>query len=231
MLKQLVLVPGLLCDRRLFLPQIGALSQDYDIHVAETREDETIEAMASRLLAEVKGDFAIVGLSMGGYVVLDALRQAADRITHFALMDTNAHGDLPAATEKRLQAMRLAEQGHFENVIDTFVSNVFSPKTVARPGCGDVLRAMAHDMGVDIFLKQQGAIMARADATARLKGYHQPSLVLCGIEDALSPPAVHAEMARNLPNADYHCLTHCGHMATLERPVAVIDAMRTWLAR
>ncbi|WCL52968.1 alpha/beta fold hydrolase [Gimibacter soli] len=231
MTKQLVFVPGLLSDRRLFLPQIGALSQDFDIHVAETREDETIEAMASRLLADIKGEFAVCGLSMGGYVVLDALRQAPQRITHFALMDTNAHADLPAATEKRLQGMRLAEQGHFEGVIETFVGSVFSPKNANRPGCGDVLRAMSKDLGVDTFLRQQRAIMARADATGRLKGYHQPALVLCGIEDALSPPAVHAEMVRNLPNADYHCLTHCGHMATLERPNAVIDAMRTWLAR
>lgn len=221
----LVLVPGLLCNHHMWERQYEALKDHMQVVIANVRKDTSVKDMATRVLDTVTGNFAIAGLSMGGYVTLEVLAQGADRVSHFALMDTNAYADQKDATEKRKQAIALAEQDKFDQVLGALLPSILGERAIADTEILDTMKLMASDTGITGFIRQQKAIMARADHRENLKNYTQPSLILCGKEDVLTPPHVHYEMVEQLPNSDFQLLGDCGHMAPMERPNAVLSAL------
>jgi pimeloyl-ACP methyl ester carboxylesterase len=83
---------------------------------------------------------------------------------------------------------------------------------------------------VDVFEAQQRALLARPDATELLSAIACPTLLVCGREDAWSPPPRHEEMARRIRGAELVIVERCGHMSPMERPDEVSAALRTWLA-
>ena len=222
----LVLLPGLLCDERLFAPQLPALTAETDVTVADLARDGTIAAMAERVLAEAPPRFALAGLSMGGYVAFEILRRAPERVAKLALLDTQARADTEEARSRRRGLMQLAEKGEFKGV-----SPRLMPFFVHRDRLGDreltgTVQAMAESVGRDGFLRQQAAIMARPD----LPAITCPTLVLAGREDAVTPPERQHEMATAIPDATLVLLPRCGHMAPLERPEAVARQLLLWLS-
>lgn len=225
----IILVPALLCDSRLYGGVKSGLESDFDVQIADTGQDDSIEAMACRLLEMAPERFALAGNSMGGYVALAAARMAPARVSHLALMGTNAHADNVAAREKREQAIRLAEGSKFGTFVDGYVDGALNPETAHE--FGPILRAMARDLGADVLVRQQRAIMDRADMRAELAAMYLPTLVLYGEMDALAPLSVHEDMADALPNADLEIVPGCGHLIPLEQPVAVVAALRTLMAR
>src|ERR1700760_2164400 len=109
----LVLAPGLLCSARLYAPQITALWPFGPITVANHRYDDDMAAIAARILADAPPRFALVGLSMGGYIAFAMLRQAPERIAKLALLDTSARPDRPEQKEVREKAIAMVEGGSF----------------------------------------------------------------------------------------------------------------------
>lgn len=228
MSEPLILVPGLLCDERLFGPQLPALAARGPVRVAETRRDDTLRGMAGRLLAEAPDRFALAGLSMGGYVCLEVMRQAPERVTRLALLDTQARADTPEASQRRRDLMALAERGEFLGVAPRLLPLFLHP--VHLPALGPTVTAMAQAVGKDAFLRQQRAILTRPDSRSILQAIGCPTLVLCGRQDQLTPPALHEEMAAAIPDATLVVLPGCGHLAPLERPAAVTAQLLAWLA-
>lgn len=221
----LVLVPGLMCNHHMWEHQYEALKDHMTVVVANTRKDVSIQDMATRILDTVSGSFAIAGLSMGGYVTLEVLAQGADRVSHFALMDTNAHSDTDDALERRKQAIKLAEADKFQEVINTFIPTILGDEALANETIVNTVKLMAGEIGVAGFIRQSKAIMNRVDHMDNLQNYSQPSLILCGREDILTPPHKHYEITEQLPNADFQLLGNCGHMTPMERPNAVLSAL------
>ncbi len=111
MAETLVLIPGLACTSRLYEAQIAALSGERTVLVADHTRDDSIQAMAARLLREAPERFSLAGLSMGGYVALDVMRQAPGRVARLALLDTSARPDTPEASQDRERLIALAEAG------------------------------------------------------------------------------------------------------------------------
>ena len=104
----LVLVPGLLCDDTLFAPQVEALSDLAQCWVPGLLCEESMSAMARKVLRDVPFDrFALAGLSMGGYVCMEIMRQAPERVTGLGLLDTRAAVDAPEETRRRHDLVRL----------------------------------------------------------------------------------------------------------------------------
>jgi pimeloyl-ACP methyl ester carboxylesterase len=226
----LVLLPGLLCDERLFAAQLPALAAETDVTVADLTRDGTIAAMAERVLAAAPARFALAGLSMGGYVAFEILRRAPQRVARLALLDTQARADTQEARSRRRGLMQLAEKGEFKGV-----SPRLMPFFIHRDRLGDreltgTVRAMAESVGRDGFLRQQAAIMARPDSRPDLPGIACPTLVLAGREDAVTPPERQHEMATAIPDATLVLLPRCGHLSPLERPEAVARQLLLWLS-
>ncbi|RME61942.1 MAG: alpha/beta fold hydrolase [Alphaproteobacteria bacterium] len=229
MADTLILVPGLGCDRRLWAQQIVALDAGRRIVVADQTRHDRIADMARALLETAPPRFAIAGLSMGGYVVLEVLRQAPQRIDRLALIDTNAHADTPESTARRQAQIERAAKGGYKAVVNELTPLLVAPAHAAVPAVADVYRAMALDTGAEAFIRQQRAIVSRADSRGLLGGIAVPSLVLCGEHDALSPPNLHREMAAAIPGAVLEVVPRAGHLAPLEAPVPVTAAMARWL--
>jgi pimeloyl-ACP methyl ester carboxylesterase len=225
--EPLILVPGLLCDERLFAPQLPALAARTTVRIAETRLDDSLGAMAERLLAEAPERFALCGLSMGGYVCFEVMRRAAARVSRLALLDTQARADTAEAAQRRRDLMALAERGEFTGVAPRLLPLFLHPDHLER--LGPTVTAMATAVGKEAFLRQQRAILARPDSRPLLPSIDCPTLVLCGRQDQLTPPALHEEMAAAIPQATLVVLPGCGHLAPLERPEAVTAQLLAWL--
>jgi pimeloyl-ACP methyl ester carboxylesterase len=228
-IETLVFVPGLNCTEALFEPQIAALSDTCRIIVADQRQDDSFEAMARRLLARAPERFALAGLSMGGYVSLEVLRQAPDRVTHLALLDTSARADTPEASANRERLIALAESGRFEEVHGVLWPRLVHPDRVSDTALEATVLQMLRDTGPEAFVRQERAIMARRDARPMLPGIEIPTLVLVGEQDILTPPELAREMAEAVEWASLVVVPDCGHLSTLERPEAVSHALRAWL--
>ncbi|UPY36777.1 alpha/beta fold hydrolase [Sediminicoccus sp. KRV36] len=224
----LLLLPGLLCDARLWR---DCLPPGAEPRIADLTRQDSIAAMARQALELVAGEgrFAVAGLSMGGYVALEIWRQAGPRISHLALLDTSARADTPEQTQRRLDLIALSGRGAFKGVTPRLLPLLLHPSRLGGPLADEVM-AMAERVGVEGFLRQQRAIMTRPDSRAELPGIGVPTLIACGAEDALTPPALHDEMAALVPAAQRISFQGCGHLPTMEAPGAVRGALSDWLS-
>jgi pimeloyl-ACP methyl ester carboxylesterase len=220
-----LLLPGLLCDARLWRDVMppGAV-------VADMTQDDSIAAMADRAVAAM-GDvprFAVCGLSMGGYVALEIARRYAGRMDRLALLDTSARPDTEEARRRRRGLIALARQGRFRGVTPRLLPQLLHPSRLETPLAEEVM-AMADRVGQPAFLRQQAAIMGRADSRPHLPAIAVPTLVGVGEADVLTPPELAEEMAGLIPGARLLRFAGCGHLPPMEDPPAVAAALRDWL--
>ncbi|PZW50384.1 pimeloyl-ACP methyl ester carboxylesterase [Humitalea rosea] len=225
----LLLLPGLLCDDALWAPIRPAIAHLAAPMVADLTQDASIPAMAMRALAQAPPRFALVGLSMGGYVAFEILRQAPERVTRLALFDTSARPDTPEQSRRRRGLIGLARTGQFRGVTPRLLPQLIHPRHADGPIAAEVL-AMAGRVGRDAFLRQQEAILARPDSRPMLPGLSLPTLVAVGAQDILTPPELAEEMAALIPGAQLRMLPDCGHLPPMESPAAAGEVLREWLA-
>jgi len=226
----IVLVPGLNCSPRLYAAQMPELWRFGPVTVADHTRDDTMAAIARRILGSAPPRFALAGLSMGGYIALEIVRQAADRVAKLALLDTGSRADTPEATAKRHTNIALAEAGRFIEVIDPQFPIYVHPGRANDAALKAEYLAMCHDVGPQAYVRQQKAIMTRVDSRPLLVAIRCPTLVLVGAQDELTPPHLSDEMAAAIPGARLVKVAECGHMSTLEQPAAVTAALVEWLA-
>ncbi|MGA4475977.1 alpha/beta fold hydrolase [Ectopseudomonas mendocina] len=227
----LLLLPGLLCDARLWQRQASALASSAHVSIANLADENTISAMASAVLAVAPDEtFALAGFSLGGYVALEIFRQAPHRVTAMALLDTSARPDTEANTEARKQSIIMATLD-FPQVIEELLPKLLHPAHLDHPELIEVVRAMANSQGAQVCINQQRAMIDRIDSRPDLSRITCPTLVLCGSADAITPPEVHQEMADAIPNVHMAIIENCGHLAPLEQANAVSREMNNWLAR
>lgn len=231
MAEALVLIPGLACTSRLFEPQIQALSDGRTVLVADHMRDDSIPAIASRLLRETPERFALAGLSMGGYVAMEVMRQAPERVERLALLDTSARPDTPEASQDRERLIALAEAGGFEDIHSALWPRLVHPDHRGDRDLQDIILGMMQETGAEAYIRQQRAIMARADSRPTLSGVEIPTLVLVGEGDAITPPDIAREMAELIEWASLIVIPKAGHMSTHEQPEQVTQAMQLWLNR
>lgn len=226
----LVMLPGLLLDRRLFEAQIRELEGSCTIIVPELWRARGLDGMASLVLDQAPQRFALLGLSMGGYVAFEILRRAAGRVARLALLDTQAGADDAPARAARDERIARARAGHFAEVLEELHQSWVHESRCHDQDLGERLRAMAGTIGPEGFVAEMQAIMSRPDSRADLPRIACPTLVLCGREDGPTPLEAHLEMARQIPEARLVVLPRCGHLAPLEQPRAVTEQLKIWLA-
>jgi pimeloyl-ACP methyl ester carboxylesterase len=221
-------LPGLLDDERLWQHQAACLAPLHPFFTANLTEHDSIASLASAALSRAPSErFALAGLSMGGYVALEIMRQAPERVIALALLDTNARPDSQQAIEFRKSLMVQANTD-FNAVVDSITPRLVHPAHLGDEALVNVIRDMAHSVGADAFMRQQKAIMGRIDSRPFLPAIRCQTLVLCGREDALTPVELHEEMAAAIPNAHLVVIEQCGHMSALEQPQQVAEALQLW---
>jgi pimeloyl-ACP methyl ester carboxylesterase len=225
----IVLIPGLNCSPRLYASQMPALWRFGPVTVADHTRDDSMAAIARRILADAPPRFALGGLSMGGYIALEIVRQAAERVAKLALLDTGARADTAEATEKRRASIAAVEGGRFDEVIDVQFPIYVHPSRANDAILKAEYVAMCHDVGPEAYVRQQKAIMARADSRPLLPSIRCPTLVLVGKEDAATPVELSQEMAAAIPGARLIVLRDCGHLSTMEKPELVTAELVAWV--
>ncbi len=225
----LVLLPGLLCDATLWRHQVDALADLARITVADLTRHDNVAHMAQAVLAEAPETFALVGFSMGGYVAQRIIRSAPHRVSRLALMDTAARPSTPEYMKDRRAYLELARRGQFKGVTRRLLRLFIHPDRMDDAELTMTILEMNQRAGMEVFFRQQEAILNRPDGSADLARIACPTLVLCGRQDQLTPLDRHREMADAIPGATLVVIEDCGHMSTLERPEAVTAALRAWL--
>ncbi len=224
-----ILVPGLNCSARLYAEQIPPLWRFGPVMVADHTRDASIAAIAGRILADAPPLFALVGLSLGGYIAFEIMRQAPQRVAKLALLDTSARPDNAELTARRQTPMAQARAGRLIEVADESFVFFVHPSRHGDVTLRDVVRAMAEETGAEAFLRQQQAIIARPDSRPSLAAIRCSTLVLVGEQDKGTPPELAREIAAGIAGARLVVVPDCGHLSTLERPQAVTAALVAWM--
>jgi pimeloyl-ACP methyl ester carboxylesterase len=192
----LLLLPGLLCDGGLWQHQLRSLEGIAACHVADITRRDRIDAIARDVLSLAPPRFAMAGLSMGGYVAFEIMRQAPERVLKLCLLDTSARPDTPEQKQRRRLLLKMAEIGQFKGVTPRLLPMLIHPDRIGDIDLTDIIVAMAERVGRDAFQKQQNAIMHRIDSRPYLKSIRCLVQIICGREDALTPPRHHARNRR-----------------------------------
>jgi pimeloyl-ACP methyl ester carboxylesterase len=222
------LLPGLLCDQRLWRDQARDLADVAEPIVPDLTLDDSVGAMAKRVLDAAPERFALAALSMGGYVAFEILRQQPQRVTRLALLDTSAALDSPQRVTQRLAGIQSLKHGRFFGVTTRMLPQLVHPQHVHGP-IGAEVQAMAKRVGGDAFLRQQNAILNRPDSRPLLTSISVPTLVAVGDSDILTPPQDAEEMHRQIAGSTYYVFAACGHLPPMEAPQETSQLLRRWL--
>ena len=226
----LVLLPGMMCDARLFMPQILDLGLDHSLHLAPITQFDSVEAIAKSVLARAPERFALAGLSMGGIVAMEMLALSPRRISKLVLMDTNCQAELSSVAAAREPQIVGVRAGRLQEIMrDEMKPNYLAPGP-QRLGVLQTVMEMAMDLGPEVFIRQSRALQRRRDQQSTLRRAKTPTLILCGEHDALCPVRRHEFMADLMPNAVLKVIAGAGHLPTLEQPEVVNDLLRQFLA-
>jgi pimeloyl-ACP methyl ester carboxylesterase len=232
-MKTIYLLCGLLCDEVVWEAQAKALARDADVRVMSfLHGEDSLAAMAERVLAGAPDSFALAGHSMGGRVALEVCRRAPARVERLALLDTGYEGVAPGEADKRAVLVDQARREGIDSIAAAGGLPMLAPARRSDPVLVKEVFDMVGRMSGEIYAAQTRALLGRPDAGEVLRGLACPTLVLCGMQDGWSPPERHLRMAELMPRPPLlRLIDDCGHMAMMEQPEAVLAAMREWLGK
>lgn len=228
-MEPLVLIPGTLCTSALWEQQHHAFSAEREIIIPDITRDVSVKGMAERILNSVSGSFSLAGLSLGGIVAMEIMKEAPERVSRLALLDTNPYPPTKEQVELWDNQQKQLQAGEFKQM----VLEQFLPSAVFQKQSDESVKEgiwqMSKDIGEEGFFKQLEANKTRPGAVDVLSAVHCPSLVLAGRQDALCGPSMQEELARKLPEAKLVLIDQCGHLSPLDQPEAVTAVLSYWL--
>jgi pimeloyl-ACP methyl ester carboxylesterase len=225
----ILLIPGLVSSPRIFAPVVPALWRFGPVSVANHIRDDNMGAIARRILAEAPPRFTLAGHSMGGYIAFEIVRQAPDRVAKLALINTQARPDTPEATTRRRDMIARAQAGDYHAILDELFPGFVHPSRLGEAGLRQLVHDMGDDIGVEAFVRQQTAIISRADSRPTMAWIKCPTLVLTGDADNTIPNSLSVEMAQGIPGARLTIIPDCGHLPQVEQTQACADALVEWM--
>ena len=226
----LLLLPGTLCDATLFEHQMNNLAGVCTPQVVDVHLQDNLPDVARYVLNQVDGEFAVAGLSYGGIVAFELWRQSPQRITKMALLNTNPYPASAETREKQQRFVGMAHLGEFREITTDFLKDtMLHPDHQKDLKLRSKVLKMAENVGVQGFVNEVRAQLARPDAVHELPFITCPTLVLTGYEDYVIPFSVHKDMASRMPNSRFVGVPNCGHLSTMEQPEIVTQALRDWL--
>ncbi len=227
--QDLVLIPGLALNHRIWGEITPKLEQYANVMVAEPYYSDNIHGMAVDILSKAPDKFALAGISMGGYISMEIMRIAPERVTRVAFLNTNARADSEEASDRRRKSIEFAQKGKYKEVVELSVQGLLSQRAIKETNAPDTIRKMAEEVGLDVFIKQQNAIMTRIDSRESIKDISVPTLVVCGMEDKGATPDVMMEISNAIKGARFVVIEDTGHLSPIESPDEVAAEMIKWL--
>lgn len=230
-----------MCDQRLFAPQLAALSTHYRVIVADITGSDSIESLAKSVFAEIDkqmghvdapSSFNLLGFSMGAIVAMAMVDMRPHLVKRLALLNANFRADTEQRKVERLEQIRVVQSNHLRQV----VAENLKPFYLAPGNRNDqelltTLMAMALSLGDKIFVSQSTVLLHRKEQSSVLRNVVCPTLILCGEQDRLCPPAQHREMHSMVNPSELVVVPGTGHISTLESPDQVNQAIIGWLQR
>jgi len=228
--EPLLLLPGMMCDARLFGPQDEAFAGRLEIIHGAIDGFDTVEALAAHLLQTLPPRFALAGLSMGGIVAMELMAQAPKRVSRLCLMDTNPLAETDAVKASREPQIQKAKNGLLHSVMRDEMKPRYLTDGPKREEILDLCMEMAMDLGPDVFVRQSRALQTRRDQCETLKGVKVPTLILCGADDSLCPPERHQLMQSHIAGSKLAVVEGAGHLPVLENPTVTNQLLKLWMA-
>lgn len=230
-MESLILIPGVLCDRRLWSDQIDALSGCAEIIVADVTRQTTLAEMASSILAAAPERFSLAGFSLGSQVALQIMQNAGERVERLALLSATHGGLLPPSVVALRQAIATIEQGGFE----AYLEDAYRAYVAERRWDDVVLKKtfmdMAHAVGAEAGMRQIRVLLQIAKPFSGLDQIRCPTVLIGGHEDRRTTPAAHETLAKEISGAELIMIEGSGHFTTLEQPDRVTQVLRGWMTR
>ena len=225
------MVPGMMCDERIFSPQIEALSQNLEVTIADISNFSSVRELASDVLKKAPKKFSLLGHSMGGIVAMEIYSQAPDRIEKLILMDTNPKAELDEVKLKREPQIREVNKGKLLEVMRDEMKPNYLAESENKRSVLNVCMDMALTLGPDVFINQSRALQSRLDQQNTIQSIKIPVLILCGSEDKLCPVERHEMMHNMITDSDLKIINNAGHMPTFEQPRETTEVIKEWLMR
>lgn len=229
MAEPLVLLPGMMCDARVWATQLTVLSYERPVTIAPVCTGDRIEEIASGLLSSLPSKFALCGHGMGGAIALELCRRAPERVIRLALIGTNPLSDTPQEAADREPRMIGAKSGRFEALLEQDILPRHVGSGPLRAQAIADMQEMARSLGADIYARQERAMQRRRDQQSTLRRINQPTLVLAGEEDQIVPLKRQEFLAELIPYAKFGVLTGVGHTVMLEDPEGTTEALYAWM--
>ena len=225
------MVPGMMCDERIFSPQIEALSQNLEVTIADISNFSSVRELASDVLKKAPKIFSLLGHSMGGIVAMEIYSQEPNRIEKLILMDTNPKAELDEVKLKREPQIREVNKGKLLEVMRDEMKPNYLAESENKRSVLNVCMDMALSLGPDVFINQSRALQSRLDQQNTIQSINIPVLIMCGSEDKLCPVERHEMMHNMISDSDLKIINNAGHMPTLEQPRETTEVIKEWLMR
>ena len=225
------MVPGMMCDERIFSPQIEELSQNLEVTIADISNFSSVSELASDVLKMAPKSFSLLGHSMGGIVAMEIYSQEPNRIEKLILMDTNPKAELDEVKLKREPQIREVNNGKLLEVMRDEMKPNYLAESENQSSVLNVCMEMALTLGPDVFVNQSRALQSRPDQQNTIQSMNIPVLIMCGSEDKLCPVERHEMMHNMISDSDLIIINNAGHMPTLEQPRETTEVIKEWLMR
>ncbi len=225
------MVPGMMCNERIFSPQIEELSKNLEVTVADISNFSSVSELASDVLKKAPKSFSLLGHSMGGIVAMEIYSQEPKRIEKLILMDTNPKAELDEVKLKREPQIREVNKGKLLEVMRDEMKPNYLAESENKRSVLNVCMDMALTLGPDVFINQSRALQTRADQQNTIQSIKIPVLIMCGSEDKLCPVERHEMMHNMISDSDLIIINNAGHMPTLEQPRETTEVIKEWLMR
>ena len=229
MSSPLLFLPGMMCDARLYSPQAAVFSSVLTLQFAGMTNAESVEALAKNILQQAPPTFALCGLSMGGIIAMEIIRQSPERVERLALLDTNPLPDAPENKAIREAQIDAVQSGNLRSVMRDEMKPRYLADGPQRESILDTCMDMALALGPEVFVRQSLALMNRPDQRETLASVTVPTLVLHGQYDKLCTQDKHEIMHELVTGSSLVQVPDAGHLPVLENPVFTNKVLKKWL--
>lgn len=226
-----VFIPGLLCTPELFKHQADNLPQGAHPHLLPLPDGNCVESLASQLLQKCPSRFVAVGVSLGGIVAMEMMRQAAERIEGVALLGTCAEDESESISQIRYDLLEIARHEGIDYLFREKLAKALIRPDHLTPDLLTLLVRMGQQTGLNRFAGHADALASRTSAFEVLSNWKKPSLLVCGKDDKLCPPRMHYDMLASLTGAEFHQMADCGHLSVIEKPEQTSAILCRWLSQ
>ena len=224
-----VMIPGMMCDERIFAHQIEELGTDTEVYIADISKYSSIQELASDVLKNSPPNFFLVGHSMGGIVAMEMCSQEPDRIEKLVIMDSNPKSELEETKLKREPQIRNVISGNLAQVMKEEMKPNYLADSYKQKDILNTCMEMALTLGPEVFVRQSRALQDRDDQQSTLKDLNIPVLIMCGAEDKLCSLEKHELMHNIINDSKLEVVMDAGHMPTLEQPQKTTEVIKSWL--